>query len=303
MNELFQGTFLFSEDSINLMHFATGPWLDWLMVAVTALGSLPASVAVLSVLFWCVDKKTAVRAGAIFFMAGILNSVVKEICNTPRPDPTRLIQPVADLYRLYAPRSPSFPSGHTANAASLWGSIGYYLRNVSATAAAIFVIVAVPFSRLYLGVHYPGDVIGGYLVALAVMAVMVPLLHAVEGISFRPVGTVPAAAVTLVPWAVFAFYPAMYMLKNMSLFAGLVAGLLIADGKNEFDTRGEGLRQILKVIIGIAVTGALFAVQKIACGHMVVIFILYWLIGFWITLGAPLVFARLGLSRECQDVT
>ena len=77
----------------------------------------------------------------------------------------------------------SFPSGHSATAMLLYGLLAYWLiRHLSAAPArvltglgAVTLILAVGFSRIYLGVHFLSDVVGGYLLGICWLIVGIVL--------------------------------------------------------------------------------------------------------------------------------
>jgi membrane-associated phospholipid phosphatase len=118
-----------------------------------------ATLAVVAVLFYKLDR--AYLAGLAVTLIGAAGSgyFVKAIVARPRPGgliPSMLETPY------------SFPSGHATAALALYGFLAYALCRLytkhagKIVAAAALVIIAVGFSRLYLGVHFPSDVIAGY---------------------------------------------------------------------------------------------------------------------------------------------
>jgi undecaprenyl-diphosphatase len=102
--------------------------------------------------------------------ARLLNQVLKAVFDRPRP---RLVEGDLELLgmRFSFPESPSFPSGHALTSAAVYGTLAFLLVRLEPTrrmrrvtlAGAGLLILGIGFSRLYLGVHYPSDVIAGYL--------------------------------------------------------------------------------------------------------------------------------------------
>lgn len=81
------------------------------------------------------------------------------------------------FYRQKTPRIPfGFPSGHTSISVVFWGSLALLFRKRWLTFIAIIGMVVIPFSRLYLGVHFLADVLGGYVLGFALLGLVYLLL-------------------------------------------------------------------------------------------------------------------------------
>ncbi|WP_456844670.1 phosphatase PAP2 family protein [Cellulomonas sp. P5_C6] len=153
--------------------------LTRLMLGVSFLASPVVAVAVL-VLWpgWLVWRRRAVAAAATFLVVvvgWVAAFVVKLVVARPRP-------PV-DLVHSLAPEtgSNSYPSGHVAFAFSVAVAAWFLARGTRrsrpvAIVGVVFVAL-VAFSRLYLGVHYPGDVVGSVLVSGAAIVLLTGLWH------------------------------------------------------------------------------------------------------------------------------
>jgi undecaprenyl-diphosphatase len=148
-----------------------GPeWLPGAMRDVTALGSAPVLLIFLLAVAGALAVRRQYRALALLLAASaggiLLNDALKGLFARPRPDLA---------LRLTDVRSLSFPSGHAMQSAIIYLTLATFLaRAVQARALkAYFVAFAfllsflVGFSRVYLGVHYPSDVLAGWCAGLA----------------------------------------------------------------------------------------------------------------------------------------
>src|SRR5690606_21159620 len=129
-------------------------------------------MAIIPFVYWAVDRQVGRRLAGLFLTSMWLNGLFKEYMVMPRPDPTA-VRVLADE------PSPGFPSGHAQGAMTLWGYLALQLRRRWLAWLAVVIIVLVSLSRLYLGVHFPGDVLGGLAIA-AVLIVVYTLLTQFE---------------------------------------------------------------------------------------------------------------------------
>lgn len=166
--------------------------LSRVMQVVTDLGSdkvaVPLMIAVVGWLAWRRAGRLAITVAAIWGAAKLSSGIAKAIFDRERPLPGRLLGG-ADGY--------SFPSGHTVTAVITYGLIAILLARHRRglwrwlpIGLAIVTALAVAVSRVYLGVHYATDVIGGLLLGLAWMIVAVTLLPHTESGS-NPAGMEP----------------------------------------------------------------------------------------------------------------
>jgi membrane-associated phospholipid phosphatase len=143
------------------------PSLTGIMLFITNLGAnyiLVAMVAIIIFLIWRRHRKEALLFLIITAMGVFINSALKILIHRPRP----LISP------LISASSYSFPSGHAMNSFVFYAALSFYIfhftrQKLFSMAISILcgaLILLIGFSRVYLGVHYPSDVIAGYLVGL-----------------------------------------------------------------------------------------------------------------------------------------
>ncbi|MFP3511908.1 phosphatase PAP2 family protein [Peribacillus sp. SIMBA_075] len=156
----------FDEVVIALVQGLESPLLTSIMKFFTYIGSTSALIILSLFILFFLYKVLKHRLELILFSAVIigsplLNFMVKLFFRRARPD----------LHRLIEIGGYSFPSGHAMNAFSLYSILTFLLwRHITAKWARVLLILfsmsmilSIGISRIYLGVHYPSDIIAGYL--------------------------------------------------------------------------------------------------------------------------------------------
>lgn len=148
-----------------------GPhWLTRLFEGLTLLGDVvPRSLAALFAAGWLFLRQR--RGAALWLVATVasgwtMNSALKWLIARPRP----IVVPHLD-----SAGGPSFPSGHSFNGAVVWLAVALAIgllvtkraTRAGLLAGAVALSLAIPFSRVWLGVHYPSDVMAGWFGGVA----------------------------------------------------------------------------------------------------------------------------------------
>ena len=150
-------------------------WLTALMKFFTFVGSTEAAAVIALLAMIAIRKRLNNKREALLFViavacAGLFNVLLKAWFQRPRPE-----------LGLIEAGGFSFPSGHSMGAFALYGLLAYLLRRQFAgrlerslwLGFSAAMILCIGFSRIYLGVHYPSDVIGGFLAGSCLVALAI----------------------------------------------------------------------------------------------------------------------------------
>jgi undecaprenyl-diphosphatase len=173
-----------------LIHGVASPTLDRLMNIATTLGSNlvipPIFVAEIAILFWIKRPGAALFQAIVSGGALLLNGFMKVFFHRPRP-----VLPWAQALPDF-----SFPSGHTMNAFACYVGLAIVIWSIAgrrwgllALAISLVVVTCVGLSRIYLGVHYPTDVIGGVLAGTSWVLIVLAAFRAKPLSRFWPGAT------------------------------------------------------------------------------------------------------------------
>ena len=146
--------FLFNEN-INIFFRNIGtPLLDTLFKALTDAGSEPVYILLASIIFWCINKKTGIRAMYVILFSAYLAILAKNFFG--------MLRPPAYLHKV-TENEFGFPSGHAQISTGFYGYLGLRSKRTNIVIVGTIAIFLISLSRIYLGVHYTGDVVGGII--------------------------------------------------------------------------------------------------------------------------------------------
>ncbi|MBB6444289.1 phosphatase PAP2 family protein [Bacillus benzoevorans] len=157
---------IFDRRIISIVQGWENPILTYIMKFFTTIGSSNVTIVLSLIILFFLFKVLHHRSELFVFTiviigSSILNGLLKQIFHRARPE----------LHRIIDIGGYSFPSGHAMNAFTFYGILTFLLwRHITVKQGRIILIWSssimifmIGLSRVYLGVHYPSDIIGGYL--------------------------------------------------------------------------------------------------------------------------------------------
>lgn len=165
------------DDRLSLpVHNLRTPWLTNFLLVITWMGDRTAYIifSVSLFIFFYIRYRSFIfplQTSLVLILAGGLNRWLKIIINRPRPDALHLTE-TASL---------SFPSGHAMGSIAFYGFLIYLVWRLISTPwirwiltfLLTILILLIGFSRVYLGVHYPSDILAGYAAGGACLAIFI----------------------------------------------------------------------------------------------------------------------------------
>jgi membrane-associated phospholipid phosphatase len=325
--------FLQSEVQLILWLQSLGAWLTPVMKFFTFLGNEQFYLIIAPAILWCVEPILGIRLGLFLMINGMLNTALKIAFQGPRPYWfTNNVTPLGNPETSFGA-----PSGHAQNAVVVWGTLADWIKKRWFWALSVFIMFMIGISRIYLAVHFPHDVLLGWIFGIVILWLLLRLESpVVNWIKKYSMGIQILIAFLFSLFLILIVLIAQYSLGGWSLppewianaklafpeepainplsvynylsatgaFFGLAAGWIWISHRGRFSTKDEPWKLILRYLVGLVGIlifyvglGSLLTHSESFTSYTLKYF-QYALIGFWMSGLAPWVFIKLKLASR-----
>jgi membrane-associated phospholipid phosphatase len=300
------------------------PVLDGVMKLFSFLGTIEFYLLLIPFVYWVVNTQIGFRLLMVLISTDFLTLGFKQILRQPRP------YWIGEVKALAEETSYGIPSSHASDSLAVWGYLAYRLKKNWLYALWVVMVGMICLSRMYLGVHFPTDVLVGWLIGLAVVVIFAlgerQAASRLERLSTGgqiAVGFFISLLIILAGWIInlliapFSDPPewAQYALHARgishyftlagSLF-GAAAGYVLMRSRLNFQAGGTGWQRAARYVLGIIGVLAIYlgldmlfgalATDESAIG-LVLRYLRYGSVTFWAIFLAPWVFLKLRLAE------
>ncbi len=275
--------------------------MTYFMLFISFLSDTLAYLLFLPVMFWCVDEKKTFKVTLLVLFSASINTSIKDFLQVPRPymiDPSLGIDTHSGF---------STPSGHSQNSATFWPYAVSLFSKCKNKFVAVGLSIGLPciigFSRVYLGVHYPTDVLLGWTIGFIFSTGAILFLPTIENKIVSVPRTFKILAIGIIAFVLNFLGPTDTSMS--AAFFGLGIGYIYL-----FDTGGyrakEGtiIQKILRSVLGLFVIGLLYGGLRFVFPvegenhYQLFRFTRYLLVGFSASFILPKIFIYLKIAQK-----
>lgn len=266
----------------------------------------------LPIIYWAISKRHGRRLMVLALSTALANTFLKFAFARPRPFQVgaKTVVPITHEEGF------GIPSGHTVFGTAIGGYVWYRAPHLWPRIAAVAFALLMGVSRIVHGVHFPQDVIAGWIVGVVVIVIFLVIdVSYSDRIASWTVGGKLAitAAIGIISFVLVLLVAKDYegrtsILAIAGALVGILAGFAVEQRWVQFDSGGPYFQRALRVVVGLATTVGVFVGldllydllvgDAVAIGALIVYLLRYGLVSFWASAVAPALFRVTRLAGQ-----
>ena len=258
------------------------------------LGETVPLIVIICLLYWVYNKKFAERLMLTTFTSMSVNSHLKHLVSRPRPytvegGVSRIELDNALINTMELNDLQSFPSGHSQLSAGLFFTSAFHFKKKWSWILFPLLTLGVMCSRMYLGVHYPTDVLVGATLGIAFACIWEYIYKKFEKQKF-----IIASVFALFYLVICFISPTENLVKSVACLCGIVIGIPLENKLVNFENHTLLKKNLARAGIGLlCVAGEYVLFSLLPFESLVMDFIKYFLLVIVATMLAPYLFKKL----------
>ena len=249
--------FVFELEILKWLEGLRTSFLNVLFESITVLGEETLIILLVVALWFAVDKKLAQQVFFVTATSLSVNGIIKNFAQVPRPFTKGISCVRVDTATGY-----SFPSGHTQGFATWSSFFAIKVKKIWLSVLVGVLITLVAVSRLYLGAHYPSDVIVAVVLGVSLSAFGNYLFVKVKDTKKLYLGTF----LIMTPFIAYFLYVADPLFADLFKTFGMIGGMVVV---SFLDEKTEPLsyvvawwKKVIRIVLGVVIAVALKEVIK-----------------------------------------
>ncbi len=221
---------------------------------ITEFGSGEITIIILAFIYYCYNKDIAKTLGYICINSMMLNGIAKSLFLAKRPFQYEGKEYLRALDEsLDGATGTSFPSGHSQNTGSLFTSLIILFQKKWIRIICTIFIILIPVSRLYLGVHFPVDVITGLFLGIGTSCLGYFLINFFKKKGYTLYILYSISILIFLPFIIFNINnpQVLDLFKAFGLYLGFVLGCFIEEKKVKFDYNVKWSYKLIRIVGGL----------------------------------------------------
>lgn len=279
---------------IKLVQSFSNSFFDIFFKYITMLGDEIFYLIFIPIIYLCFNKVIGLNLITFYLASSISNAYLKDFFHTSRPSPEKVrVLIKEDGY--------AFPSNHAQGAVVFFGYLLSGVKKNWLKIMLLIIISLVSLSRIYLGVHFPIDVFGGWIIGFLILIILLFLIEKYqvwEFLSnynkkyFHHDYLIPILIISI-PLIIFLIYPTYSTGQIIGVLSGIILGATFEKRYIDFNPKAKLYIQVIKIIIALSVTLIIrIGLKEILPVADFFTYTRYFVTGLWLTFLMPFIIKK-----------